>query len=58
MLGLVETSEDVRVAAGGNVPFPKRLGRPDEFAHLVVTIIENDNFNGEVIRRDGSLRLA
>lgn len=39
------------------VPFPKRLGKPSEFAHLVVSIIENEMINGSVIRLDGALRM-
>ncbi len=41
-----------------NAPFPKRLGREDEFARLVIDIIGNDYLNGEVICQDGALRLA
>jgi len=40
------------------VPFPKLLGRPDQFAALARHIIENAYINGEVIRLDGALRLA
>ena len=40
------------------VPFPKRLGRPAEFAHLVITMIENSYFNGEVVRLDGAIRMG
>lgn len=40
-----------------SVPFPQRLGEPDEFAQLVQSIIENPMLNGEVIRLDGGLRL-
>jgi hypothetical protein len=40
------------------VPFPKRIGRPEEFAQLVIDIVERDYLNGEVIRFDGSLRLG
>lgn len=39
------------------VPFPKRLGDPDEFAQLVEAIIENPMLNGEVIRLDGAIRM-
>lgn len=39
------------------IPFPKRLGVPDEYAHLVQSIIENPMLNGEVIRLDGALRM-
>ena len=40
------------------VPFPKRLGRPDEYAHLVETIATNVYLNGESIRLDGAIRMA
>lgn len=40
------------------VPFPKRLGRPEEFVNLVFAIIENKMINGTTIRIDGALRLA
>jgi hypothetical protein len=39
------------------VPFPSRLGRPDEYADLVAHIISNEMLNGEVIRLDGALRM-
>ncbi len=41
-----------------SVPFPKRLGNPSEYAHLALTMIENDYFNGEDVRLDGALRMA
>ena len=47
-----------REALGNAVPFPQRLGRPDEFAELVVAIARNPMLNGETIRLDGALRLA
>ena len=40
-----------------NIPFPKRLGRPDDFASLVQHLVENDYLNGEVIRLDGAIRM-
>ncbi len=43
---------------GAAVPFPKRLGEPDEFADLVLAIVRSRYLNGEVIRIDGALRLA
>lgn len=49
--------EDVRSALEGVVPFPSRLGRPQEYAKLVRAIVENDMLNGESIRLDGALRL-
>lgn len=51
-------SEDVQRSLGDNVPFPPRLGRPDEFADLVTAIINNPMLNGETIRLDGALRMA
>ena len=38
--------------------YPKRLGKPDEYAKMVISIFENNMLNGEIIRLDGSLRLA
>jgi NAD(P)-dependent dehydrogenase (short-subunit alcohol dehydrogenase family) len=51
-------SEEIRTSLGAQVPFPPRLGRPDEYAHLTQAIIENTMLNGEVIRLDGALRMA
>jgi NAD(P)-dependent dehydrogenase (short-subunit alcohol dehydrogenase family) len=48
---------EVRQALGKMAPFPQRLGRPAEFAHLAKTIIENAMLNGETIRLDGALRM-
>jgi NAD(P)-dependent dehydrogenase (short-subunit alcohol dehydrogenase family) len=45
-------------ALAAAVPFPKRLGRPDEFASLVLEIVRNGYLNGEAIRLDGAMRLA
>ena len=50
--------QEVRDSLAANVPFPPRLGRPDEFAALVRHIVENPMLNGEVIRLDGALRMA
>jgi NAD(P)-dependent dehydrogenase (short-subunit alcohol dehydrogenase family) len=50
--------EDVRGALGKSVPFPPRLGRPEEYAALAQHIVENTMLNGEVIRLDGALRMA
>jgi NAD(P)-dependent dehydrogenase (short-subunit alcohol dehydrogenase family) len=50
--------EEVRQALGAGVPFPRRLGRSEEFAHLVETIATNAMLNGTVIRLDGALRMA
>ncbi len=62
--GLFETPmmasipEPARESLGKQTPFPSRLGRPDEYAALVKSIIQNVMFNGEVIRLDGAIRLA
>lgn len=50
--------EAARASLGQQVPFPSRLGRPEEYAHLVQAIIENPMINGEVIRIDGALRMG
>jgi NAD(P)-dependent dehydrogenase (short-subunit alcohol dehydrogenase family) len=50
--------EPVQQALGASVPFPKRLGRPDEYAALVRHILDNPMLNGEVIRLDGAIRMA
>lgn len=50
--------EPARQSLAQQVPFPSRLGRPDEFAFLVKHIIENEMLNGEVIRLDGALRMG
>ncbi|WP_158736399.1 3-hydroxyacyl-CoA dehydrogenase [Alteribacillus sp. YIM 98480] len=61
--GLIETplfqtlSEEARASLGAMVPFPSRLGRPEEFAHLTQSIIENPMLNGETIRLDGAIRM-
>lgn len=49
--------EEVRTKLGLTVPFPARLGLPDEYAHLVQAVLENPMLNGEVIRLDGALRM-
>jgi NAD(P)-dependent dehydrogenase (short-subunit alcohol dehydrogenase family) len=55
---LMALSEEARASLAAAVPFPKLLGRPDQFASLVHHIIENVYINGEVIRLDGALRMA
>ncbi len=50
--------EAARQSLGQQVPFPSRLGKPDEFATLAQHIVENVMINGEVIRLDGALRMA
>jgi NAD(P)-dependent dehydrogenase (short-subunit alcohol dehydrogenase family) len=54
---LMGMPEEVRDALGKMVPFPSRLGRPLEYAHLAKTIIENAMLNGETIRLDGAIRM-
>ena len=49
--------DDFRAALEASVPFPSRLGRPEEYARLVVAVIDNDMLNGESIRLDGALRM-
>ncbi len=55
---LASLPEPARVALGASVPHPARLGRPEEYAALVVHIVENPMLNGEVIRLDGAIRMA
>lgn len=50
--------KEAQESLGKSVPFPPRLGRPDEYAALVQHIAENEMLNGEVIRLDGALRMA
>jgi NAD(P)-dependent dehydrogenase (short-subunit alcohol dehydrogenase family) len=50
--------EDARESLGDQVPFPSRLGKPEEYADLVKHIVENEMLNGEVIRLDGAIRMA
>lgn len=62
--GVVETpmlagvTDEFRESLAGGVPFPRRLARPDEFAQLVISILEHDYLNGETIRMDGALRMS
>jgi NAD(P)-dependent dehydrogenase (short-subunit alcohol dehydrogenase family) len=55
---MASLSPEVQAALGQAVPFPPRLGRPEEFASLVRHIVENPMLNGEVIRLDGAIRMA
>jgi NAD(P)-dependent dehydrogenase (short-subunit alcohol dehydrogenase family) len=55
---LAALPEDVKTSLGAMVPFPKRLGKPAEYAMLAKQIIENPMLNGEVIRLDGAIRMA
>ena len=62
--GIIDTpllgglNEEVREALAADVPFPKRLGTPDDFASLAIELISNGYMNGETIRMDGALRMA
>jgi NAD(P)-dependent dehydrogenase (short-subunit alcohol dehydrogenase family) len=62
--GIVETpmlatvSEQFREGLAAGIPFPQRLGRPDEYAQLALSLIDHDYLNGETIRMDGGLRMA
>jgi NAD(P)-dependent dehydrogenase (short-subunit alcohol dehydrogenase family) len=55
---LAALPEDAKESLGKQVPFPPRLGRPEEYAALAKHIVENQMLNGEVIRLDGSIRMA
>ena len=50
--------DELRASLGAQIPFPSRLGRPDEYAALAKHIIENEMLNGEVIRLDGAIRMG
>lgn len=51
-------SEEVRASLGAQVPFPSRLGRPEEYANMAMHIISAPMLNGETIRLDGAIRMA
>jgi NAD(P)-dependent dehydrogenase (short-subunit alcohol dehydrogenase family) len=55
---LAALPEEAREGLGRSIPYPPRLGRPDEYAQLATHIVENTMLNGEVIRLDGALRMA
>ncbi len=54
---LAALPEEAREALGAGIPYPSRLGRPDEYARLVEEIVGNTMLNGETIRLDGALRM-
>ena len=62
--GVIETpmlaavGEEFRAALAAGVPFPRRLGRPGEFAQLVAAFLDNDDLTGTTVRMDGALRMA
>ena len=53
-----ELPETVQETLAASIPFPKRLGKPEEFAELACHIVSNGHLNGETIRLDGALRMA
>ncbi len=55
---LAGAPQNVRDALSASVPFPKRLGQPEEYAKLAMTMIETGYFNGEDVRLDGAIRMA
>lgn len=55
---LATVSEDYRAGLAAGVSFPARLGRPEEYARLVGTFLDNDYLNGATVRLDGALRMA
>ena len=55
---LLNMPKEVQDSLSESVPFPKRLGKPHEFAHLASHIVENEMLNGTVIRLDGALRMT
>lgn len=55
---LASLPQEAQASLGAQVPFPSRLGDPKEYAQLVAAIVENAMLNGEVIRLDGSIRMA
>ncbi len=55
---LATVSEEFRAGLAAGIPFPQRLGRPEEYAQLALSLIDLDYLNGEVIRMDGALRMA
>jgi NAD(P)-dependent dehydrogenase (short-subunit alcohol dehydrogenase family) len=55
---LFQMPKEVQDALAASVPFPSRLGTPEDYAKLVLAIVTNEMLNGEVIRLDGAIRLA
>ena len=55
MLGAAQKVLD---SLSASVPFPKRLGKPEEFASLALELVRNSYFNGQCIRLDGAIRMA
>jgi hypothetical protein len=55
---LASLGPEVGASLAAIIPFPSRLARPDEYAQLVLMIVEHDYLNAETIRMDGALRMA
>jgi len=55
---MAQLPPEVQQSLAGSIPFPKRLGKPEEFAALAAHVVTNVHLNGEVIRLDGALRMA
>lgn len=55
---LLNMPQEVQDSLAATVPFPKRFGKPEEYARLVQHIVENEMLNGDVIRLDGAIRMA
>ncbi|MGH6763496.1 MAG: 3-hydroxyacyl-CoA dehydrogenase [Phyllobacterium sp.] len=55
---LLAMPQEVQDSLAASIPFPSRLGKPEEYAALAVHIIENEMLNGETIRLDGAIRMA
>jgi NAD(P)-dependent dehydrogenase (short-subunit alcohol dehydrogenase family) len=55
---MAQLPDEVQKSLAASIPFPKRLGKPEEFADLACHIVTNGHLNGEVIRLDGALRMA
>jgi NAD(P)-dependent dehydrogenase (short-subunit alcohol dehydrogenase family) len=54
---LGELPDEAKAGLSAAIPYPARLGQPEEYAGLAVAMIENDYLNGETIRLDGALRM-
>jgi NAD(P)-dependent dehydrogenase (short-subunit alcohol dehydrogenase family) len=55
---LARLRDDIREGLAASVPHPKRLGAADDYAHLAVSLVENQYVNGETIRLDGAIRMG
>jgi len=55
---LASVSDDFRESLAAGVPFPRRLAKPEEYAQLVLNIVDHDYLNGETFRMDGAPRMA